>query len=173
MKKYLVLTSVLIIVLVFSNNQTFAQQKIGCINSNDLISAMPENDSASAVIEARTQEFVKQIEEIQVELNNKLDKYQKERETLNNLIRKTREDELNSMNANLENFRSAADQELQKLREELYRPIIEKAKKAIQEVADEGGFTYIIDSAVNTLLVFPDKAPLNILEPVKAKLKID
>lgn len=154
-------------------NEVAAQQKIGCINSNELIASMPANDSAMLVMEQRTQAFVKQSEELQVELNKKYEEYLVQRDSIAPLIRQSKETELNDMSKNIENFNSAADQELQRVRQEIYQPILAKAQNAIKEVSNEGGFTYIIDIGTNSLLIFPEEAPLNILEAVKKKLGID
>jgi len=164
---------VLAVLFIGSSTATFAQQKIGCINSNDLITAMPENDSAMAAIEKKTNEFIAQSQELQVELNKKYEAFLAQSDSLSPLIRKTKQAEINDLAKNVETFNAAADQELNRYRQEIYDPIVEKAQNAIKEVANEGGFTYIIDLGTNTALFFPEEAPLNILETVKAKLGIE
>ena len=172
MKKLAISLFVFTLFLLGSTFETSAQLKIGCINSNELISLMPENDSAQAVIEARTNEFVVQSQELQAELNKKYDKFQTQQDSWSPLIRQTKQAEIQDMAKNVETFNAAADQELTRIRQEIYNPIVGKAQNAIKEVATEGGFTYIIDLGTNVALFFPEEAPLNILEAVKTKLGI-
>jgi len=57
---------------------------------------------------------------------------------------------------------------LQKKEQSLLQPIIDKAKNAINEVAKEGSFTYILDSSVGVVLYSVESD--DILPLVKKKL---
>lgn len=134
---------------------------------------MPENDSAQTQLAEKRAEFAKQTEELRVELNKKYEAYMRDKDTLTPLILKTKEDEINGMSTNIDNFGRAAEQELQRLNQVLYQPIIDKAQNAINEVAKEQGFTYIIDLGTGAMVYFPEEAPLNILDAVKTKLGLE
>jgi outer membrane protein len=155
---------------VGSVSQVAAQQKIGHINSNELIMAMPERDSATAELESKRQDFIRQSEELQVEFNKKYEAYITKRDSLTSLIRQTKEAELNDMSKNIETFNAAADQELQRIQQELFQPIIKKAQDAIKEVAKEQGFTYILDIGTGAVVYFPETGTENIMPAVKKKL---
>ena len=53
---------------------------------------------------------------------------------------------------------------------ELLEPILQKARKAIEDVASEGNYTYIFDKSVGSILYAKESE--NILEKVKKKLKL-
>lgn len=161
-----------VLMMAGSANQVFAQQKIGHINSNELLMAMPERDSAVSQLEARRTEFLNQSEELQVEFNKKYENYLTRRDSLTQLIRQAKEAELQDMSQNIETFNAAADQELQRIQQELFQPIIEKAQKAIKEVATENGYTYILDIGTGAVLHFPETGNENIMPLVKKKLGI-
>lgn len=154
-----------------------AQQKIGYINANELIMSMPERDSAAAQVEAKRQEFIRQSEELQVEFNKKYEAFTTQQATLSTLIRQTKEAELQDMSKNIETFNAAADQELTRINQELFQPILESAQAAIKEVALENGFTYILDiggSGAGAVIYFPEDDPsLNVLPLVKKKLGLE
>jgi outer membrane protein len=60
---------------------------------------------------------------------------------------------------------------VRKKEQELLKPIIEKAKKAISDVAKESGYAYVLDSSPGSpLLVKPEGD--NIMNLVKKKLGI-
>ncbi len=166
--------SLIIAFTLLTGNALKAQspQKFGCINANELVQFMPENDSVMQLIEQRSQEFAKQAEELDVEFRKKYDNYVVSRDSLSPLIRKAKEEELTSMSRNIETFTAAARQELDKYQQDLYQPVLTKAQNAIQEVADEQGITFVLDTSRGSLLVFPQEPPVNLMEAVKKKLGI-
>jgi outer membrane protein len=143
--------------------------KIGHINSQELLQAMPESDSAQAKLEKAAKELQSQLESMQVELNNKYQDYISKKDTYSDLIRQTKETELNQMNQRIQQFQSTAEQDLQKQRTDIFKPILDKANKAISEVAKENGFTYILDTSSGTVIFHSDTS-IDILSLVKQKL---
>ena len=146
--------------------------KFGHINSQELLKAMPENDSAQAQLQRYAQQLQDQMDALQVEYNRKLQDYQAQQGQLTDLIRKTKEQELIDMQKNIQNFQAEAQQDMQKKQQELLQPIIDKANNAIKEVARENGFIYIFDVAGGMILYYSEKS-IDILPLVKKKLGIE
>jgi len=73
--------------------------KFGHINSQELLSAMPESDSAQAKMQKLQTTYETQFEEMQVELNKKYDDYLTNRESYTDLIRQTKEAEITAESA--------------------------------------------------------------------------
>lgn len=145
--------------------------KLGHIDSQALLMAMPESDSAQKKLQRIAKDYEATLEELQVELNSKFDKYQKEIDTMSPLIRSTRETELNELNERIQNFQAQAQQEIEKQRMDLFRPIQERAKKAVDDVARENGFTYIFDIGPGVgAVVYTSPDTEDILPKVKQKL---
>jgi outer membrane protein len=70
----------------------------------------------------------------------------------------------------MEQFEQTATEDLQNKELELTTPIIEKAKAAVEKVAEENGYTYIFNSTEGLLLyALPSD---NVMTMVKAKLGI-
>jgi outer membrane protein len=170
MKNYL--TFSMIAVLLLMGTTSFAQNwKFGHINSQELLSLMPERDSAQLVLENYAQKLEDQLESMQVEYNNKVQQYLADQENYTDLIRQTKEQELADLQERIQGFQNTAQQDIQQKEAQLIQPIIDKAEKAIKEVAEEHSFTYIFDLARGTILYFSD-ASQDILPLVKAKLNI-
>ncbi|MEA1876294.1 MAG: OmpH family outer membrane protein [Bacteroidota bacterium] len=150
-----------------------AQQKIGYINSDELIMSMPERDSAMNTLEQKRQDFLRQSEELQVEFNKKYEDYLMKQDSLSPLIRSTKENELGDLRDRIETFNAAADQELQRYQQEVFQPIIERAQLAIKEVATEQGFTYILDISRGSVIYFPEEGSENIMSAVRKKLGLE
>lgn len=72
--------------------------------------------------------------------------------------------------AEIQEFQQSAQENIRKKEAELLKPIIEKAKTAIGQVAKESGYSYIFDSSVAGFLYKPDGD--NVLPKVKTKLGI-
>jgi outer membrane protein len=168
MKKVLIIISA----LLFSGAM-FAQTglKIGHINSQELLASMPESDSAQLKLEKVAKDLQNQLETMQVELNNKYQDYVAKRDGFSELIRNARETELQEMNQRIQQFSQLAEQDLQKQRTDTYKPILDKANKAITDVAKENGFTYILDLSAGSIL-YHSETSVDIMGMVKDKLKI-
>ncbi len=168
--------SIVILMIVALAGMGFTVQaqnlKFGHINSQELLKAMPENDSAQAQLQRFAQQLQDQMDELQVEFNKKLQDYQSQQDQLTDLIRKTKEQELANLQKNIQDFQTAAQQEMQKKQQELLQPIIDKANNAIKEVARENGFIYIFDTAGGLILYYSEKS-VDILPMVKKKLGIE
>jgi outer membrane protein len=159
-----------ILVIAFST-VAFSQAslKIGHVNSQELLQAMPENDSAQVKLERAAKEAQSQLETMNVELNNKYQDYIAKRDTYSELIKQTKETELQQMNQRIQQFQSTAEQDLQKQRTDIYKPILDKANNAISEVAKANGFTYIFDISGGVVLYHAENS-IDILPLVKQKL---
>ncbi len=164
---------VLVTALLLSGANMFAQNyKFGHINTTELFTLMPERDSAQQILQNFTKELEGQLETMQVEYNNKLNNYVNEQENLTDLIKQTKEQELNDIQQRIQGFTTTAQQELQRKEAELFQPIYEKANNAIQEVAKENKFTYVFDLAARSLIYFSEDSE-NIMPLVKKKLGIE
>ena len=87
-----------------------------------------------------------QLEQIQVEFNQKYSDYQKNASTYNDTIRQMKESELQQLDQRLREFQQIAYQDLQRKQGELMTPIIEKANEAVTAVAKEGGYIAIFNT---------------------------
>jgi outer membrane protein len=144
--------------------------KFGHINSEDIIRAMPEFDSATIKLEKLQKELVNTIELMSVELNNKNDAYTKESKNLSELVRQNKEQEIVDLNKRMQDFQQNAQQQLQDKQVELFQPIYAKVDKAIKDVGKENGFLYIFDISKGSLLWFDETKSTNVVTLAKAKL---
>jgi len=165
--------SALALFMIFGGQMAEAQAvKFAHINSDELIRAMPEYDSAMAKLEKTRKELVNAIEIMQVEFNNKYEAYNKDAKNLTDLVRQTKEQELADMQSRMQEFQQSAQTQLQEQQTTLTQPIFTKVDKAIKDVGKEGGFIYVFDVAKGQVLYFDDTKSTNILALVKTKLGI-
>jgi outer membrane protein len=159
--------------LVLTSGSIFAQNplKIGHIDSRLVFAAMPESDSAQKHLEREAAVMQQTLEELQVEFNKKYDEYTKlsNDPNANPVILRTKEEELQSLNQRSQNFQQEAEKSMSDKRAELFKPIQDKAIKAVNDVAAENGFTYIFDTA-GGMIVYTAPESQDILPLVKTKL---
>lgn len=147
-----------------------AQSKFGHVDFARLYGMMPGQDSIKAVYETYAKGLQNQLATMQAELENKFMDYQANQATWSNIIRQTKEKEIQDIQGRMEEFNSQAQQDLMDKENELTAPIIQKARKAVEDVAKENGFTYIFNSTEGLLLY---AAPSDDVMPlVKKKLGI-
>jgi outer membrane protein len=167
MKRFTAIAALIIFVAAAGNSQNL---KFGHINSDELIQAMPEFDSATAKLEKFRKELVNALELMTVELNNKNDAYSKESKNLTDIVKQTKEQELIDLNRRIQEFQQNAQEQLQNKQVELFQPIYSKVDKAIKEVGKENGFLYVFDVAKGSLLYFDETKSTNVTALTKAKL---
>ena len=164
---------VVITLFLFSSTAVNAQNfKFGHINSQELLSLMPERDSAQAKIQQYAKELEGELEIMNVEYRNKLNDYLEKQDNLTPLVKQTKEQELNEFQSRIQEFTSNAQTELQQQEAQLIQPIILKAEKAIKDVAKENGFSYIFDLSRGSVIYFSEQSE-DILPLVLKKLGLE
>lgn len=147
-----------------------AAQKIAHINSNDLLQLMPEVKAANKEMEAYSKQLEEQLSSMTTELQKKYDEYTKTADKMPDAVKDLKEKELQQLQERIETFRETARESVQNKEKQLLEPIIKKAKEAVQSVAKENGYAYVLDTSTGAVIMFPDSD--NLMALVKKKLNI-
>ncbi|QEC50982.1 periplasmic chaperone for outer membrane proteins Skp [Anseongella ginsenosidimutans] len=150
-------------------NVAQAQIKIGYLNTSELIALMPETKAADSQFNAFAQKLQQTLQPMQQDLQTKFAEYQEQQATMADAVKESKEKELQDLNERIDQFQLKSQQDMQKKREELMGPILEKVQTAIKAVAASSKFTYILDS--NAILHGPEGD--NVLPLVKKELGIN
>jgi len=165
MKKITLLALLFIITL-----SSIAQNKFGYIDSQELLMLMPERKTA----ETEVQEFAKSLESqlgsMTAEYQQSVQEYQANESTYTDLVKQDKVAEITGLEQRIQAFQQNAQQSLQAKEQELLEPILAKARKAIEDVATEGNYTYIFDKSIGSILYAKESE--NVLSLVKNKLKL-
>ena len=146
-------------------------QKIAHINLDSLIGLMPESKSAQQSVQDYSKQLEQQVIAMQTELQTKYETYQKGSADMAPIVKESKEKELNDLNQRITDFQQQAQVDYQKKSAELSKPVYEKAKKAIDQVAKENNFKYVLDTSTG-LVVYNEPAD-DIISLVIKKLGID
>jgi outer membrane protein len=149
-----------------------AQSKLAHLNVDELISLMPETQAAEAELQTYATQLQKEMEDMQKEAQTKYQNLMANQTNWTQLRVQKEQEELQSMGQKMEEFQMRAQQDLQNKQMELMKPIIQKAQDAVNAVAREQKFVYVLDSSASKGVVIFTENGENILPLVKAKLGI-
>ena len=144
-------------------------QKFGHVNTQELFSQMPELKVVQAKMDSIQSDYESQFVVMREEFNKKATDFQQNGATMSESVKQFRQQELADLQQRIELFAQTVQQDLQKRQQELIAPIQERMVKAIKEVGDAEGYTYIFDSAA---MVYISPAATDLMPSVKVKLGI-
>lgn len=144
--------------------------KFGHINTNELLRLMPGREEAQAEIERYARDLEQTFAEMQNEFQTKYQEYLENQETFSQLVRQSKERELQSLNERIMEFQESAQQDIMEQEQRLLNPIIERAREAISTVAREHGYTYIFDTSGGSIVFWENGD--NIMPLVREELGI-
>jgi outer membrane protein len=165
MKKILLLSLTLLISI-----SSFSQNKFGYIDSQELLLLMPERKTAEEEVQTFAKSLESQLQAMTAEYQQSVQEYQANEATYTDLVKQDKVTEITGLEQRIQSFQQNAQQALQSKEQELLEPILQKARKAIEDVASEGDYTYVFDKSVGSILYVKESE--NILEKVKKKLKL-
>jgi outer membrane protein len=123
-----------------------APLKIGYTSVEYVLSQMPERKQIESELKTYSGQLEAQLKSKQTAFQTKLDAYQKGGSTMTAVVKADTEKELQTMQQGLQEFSSTAQQSLQQKQQQLLSPALDKVQKNIDLVANENGYTYILNS---------------------------
>ena len=159
-----------LVLLSFLTLNSIAQNKFGYIDSQELLLLMPERKTAETAVQEFAKSLEAQLGSMTAEYQERVQEYQANEATFSDLVKQDKVAEITGLEQRIQTFQQNAQQSLQEKEQELLEPILSKARKAIEDVATEGGFTYIFDKSQGSILYAKDSE--NVLGLVKKKLKL-
>lgn len=150
---------------------TFARaQKTAHLSFDSLISLMPETKTATDAAQNYLKGLEQELVAMQSEFETKYKDYLEKQPTMSDLLKKTKEEDLQQLQTRIQDFQRQAEQDYKRKQNELTAPIMEKAKKGIEAVAKEGGYKYVLDTSPQSTAVLYSEQGDDILNAVKKKL---
>lgn len=165
--------SLLFIALSSFTLSSAVAQKIGHINSGNIVELLPETKKSAKTLEAFSKQledqYAAKVKAFQAKVKDfQRPEYRKDK-TMIQL--QTLEQDLVKEEQVLLKERQENEQKVLDKRTELLRPIFMKVDEAINAIATEQGYQMIFDSSVFNVLLFKETT-YDITDPVKKKLGI-
>lgn len=137
----------LIAAMALASFTGFAQMKIAHVNFSELVYLMPEMDEARSAMNAAQQEASETYQSMVEEYQTKYQQYQQKASTWTAAIRESKEKELQEITVRIEEFNQSIQNELAAQQQQLTAPIQQKAQEAVQKIAKDGGYAFVVDAA--------------------------
>ncbi|MGI4875325.1 MAG: OmpH family outer membrane protein [Janthinobacterium lividum] len=161
-KLHLTFAAVLLAAGSFFAPSAHAQQKIGFTSVEYVLSQMPESKQIESDLKTYGSQLEAQLKTKQADFDTKLKKYQQDAQApggMTDIVKRDREKELQTMQQGLQEFSQTAQQSMQQRQQTALKPVLDKIQKTIDTVADENGYSYILnsDSGSNPVLLHGPK----------------
>ena len=141
--------------------------KIGIVDSQKVLSEMPEMKSMQAELDNLAKKYEDTLVQLQKEFQTKYQDFVKEQETMVESIKSRKQQELEDLSKRIQDLNNVAQQDMQKKQVELFAPIQTKLREAINRVGNDGGFTYIMDASQ---MLYVGSGSEDVTSLVKSKL---
>ena len=154
MKKFLLISSCFL-VTAFSVHA----QKYAIIDTRYILDRLPEYKQSQQQLDAIAADWQKEIDAKQAELDKMYKDYDAEQVMLSDDLKKKREDQLFQKEKELRDLqrqRFGFEGDLFKKRQELIKPIQDKVYNAVQKIAAERGYDFVLDKSEGITVIFAD-----------------
>jgi len=154
MKKLILSLSVLIVFVCC----TFAQ-KYAFVDTEYILGNIPSYKAAQNQLDKISEEWQKEIELLYDEIEKMYKDYQAEKILLTEELKKKREDEIINKEKEAKQLQKeyfGREGDLFKKRQELIKPIQDEIYNAVKEIASDGNFAVIFDTASGPSILFSD-----------------
>lgn len=157
MKKFLFIAAI----VALQTMNLFAQnpQKIGYVDSEVILKALPEAIKAQGDLDNLTKRYYAQVDSMSIRLQEDIASYQKQQGTMKANQQKEAQQALVQKQQDLELFKQQTFGQggtLVKKQEELFAPIKERIMKGIQDVAKDEALNFVFDKSGDIILLYAD-----------------
>ena len=154
MKKFLLLAACSFLFVAFSHAQKYA-----IIDTKYILDKMPEYRNAQTQLDGFAATWQKEIDNMQKDLDKMFRDYEAEQVMLSEDLKKKRENQLYEKEKtvrDLQRQRFGFEGDLFKKRQELVQPIQNKVYNAVQKLAVQRGYDFILDKSEGITVIFAD-----------------
>ena len=141
MKKLIVIAAVALLA------SSASAQKLGHINSQEMMVQMKEYKAAETELERYQGELMRELEMFATLIKQDEAKYIEDEPNLTEEIKASRYQELMQKSQNFQTKQGEAEKKLQDKEAMLMQTVLKKIQEAVQKVAKENSYTYVFDTS--------------------------
>lgn len=134
-------------------------QKYAVIDTKYILDKMPEYKTAQKQLDDIAATWQKEIDRLQAELDKMYKDFEAEQVMLSDDLKKKREDQLfvkEKTLRDLQKSRFGFEGELFKKRQDLIKPVQDKVYNAVQKLAVQRGYDFVLDKSEGITVIFAD-----------------
>lgn len=163
------LTILLISAGIFGFTTVASAQKIGFISADEIIQLMPEAAEVQTQLDQYQQSLYQNADDKKAAFDEAVQKFFKDSTTMSASLKEVKRQELQKQAQEMGAENQKIQNQFEQKRQELSLPIQKKLQAAIEEVAKENGYTYVLPR--EALIVMPPSSDLGPLVKKKLGLK--
>ncbi|MEP0821419.1 MAG: OmpH family outer membrane protein [Ignavibacterium sp.] len=167
------LTAAIAGAMVLAVGVATAQQKIGHVNTEAIMSKLPDAADAQRQLDVLVGEWQRELDWMQDEWKRKFEEYDQKKLIMTDARRAESERELRELDQRIAEYRNqkfGQNGELFQKQNDLMKPVQDRVFKAIQDVATEEGFDYVLDQSGEILMMYANPV-YDLTQKVLARLQ--
>lgn len=137
-----------------------AQQKIGHVSSDAIMKQLPDAQDAQKQLDAMVVDWQNELNKMQQDWKKKYDDYDQKKLIMSEARRAEAEKELRDLDQRIADYRNqkfGQNGDLFQKQNELMKPVQDRVFKAIQDVAKEEGYDYVLDKSGQILMMYANE----------------
>lgn len=161
--------------LLIVSSSSFAQLKIGYVDSQTIMNKLPDAQDAQQKLDDLISSWRTELIKMQSDLKNKQADYEKKKLIMSEKTKAEKNDELSKLERLIDLYRDkkfGSRGELFQKQNELMKPIQNKLFTAIKEIAEEDDLDFVFDRTSDVTLLYA-KEKYDITNRVLEKLKLE
>ncbi len=144
----------LLALLLFVAPGLLAQtQRIGFVNSAKIFDELPEARAAAKQLEGFAKPIQDSLQMMQKQIEDRYADYQKKESMMNDASKRTEQQAIQDLQLRAREFAQAKDQDLARQREKIFTPVKDKILKAIERIAKNEKYSFVLDQNENVNIV--------------------
>ncbi len=136
------------------------QQKIGHVSTDAIMKTLPDAQDAQKQLDAVVVEWQNELTNLQKDWQKKFEDYDQKKLIMTDARRADAERELRDLDQRIADYRTqkfGQNGDLFQKQNELMKPVQDRVFKAIEEVAREEGYDYVLDKSGEILMMFANE----------------
>jgi len=121
-------------------------QKIGYVDMQEIIFNMPEAKDADSSLRVYQQDLYQEMQNMQQEFQDNAAKFIADSLNMSEAVKEVKRDELQSQQQRIARFQQEAQDRIAGRQQSLFKPVVGKAKEAVQAVAKQKGYTWVLNA---------------------------
>lgn len=146
-----------IFALILLAGSSYSQQKIGYVDSKVILETLQDARDAQTNLDNFVQKWKLELQAINDSLVLMKDDYEKKKLILTEKVKQQKEEEIKQQEKKVTDFKQnkfGENGEYFQKQQELMKPVQDRVFKAIQDVAKEGGYDFVIDRSTQLMLLY-------------------
>ncbi len=148
---------ILISSLIFLSSSVYAQQKIGYVDSKVILENLQDAKDAQTNLDNLVQKWKVELQSLNDSLLFLKDDFDKKKLILTEKVRLQKEDEIKTQEKRIADFKQVKfgeNGEYFQKQSEFMKPVQDRVFKAIQDIAKEGSYDFVIDRSSQLMLLY-------------------